>query len=65
VAGVASLARRHGRVTVIDPLLPVELSNDGRFDNPLIGRVVAIDLPNAEALSYRGVAHGLMPAGPN
>jgi hypothetical protein len=35
------------------------------FDNPLIGLVVVIDLRNAVAMSYRVVAHGLMPAGPN
>ena len=37
----------------------------GRLTTPLIRRVVVIDLPNAVAMSYTVVAHGLMPAGPN
>jgi hypothetical protein len=47
----------------LDPLQAVV--KRGRLTTPLIGRVVVIDLPNAVAMSYTVVAHGLMPAGPN
>ena len=50
-----------------DRLRPAGARHQARmFDKlPLIGRVVVIDIPNAVAISYSEVAHGLMPAGTN